>query len=111
MQVDYYAKYLKYKQKYLDLKEEMIGSGVDVCEAPITFKKIIRPTKEDYIAGKPAKEDDAKNHITGNAKYACNYYNEILDQELYYESAMKHKARCKKCEGAPEITPVPLKII
>tara|TARA_A100001015_G_scaffold247370_1_gene284175 strand:+ start:195 stop:554 length:360 start_codon:yes stop_codon:yes gene_type:complete len=27
MQVDYYAKYLKYKQKYLDLKEEMIGSG------------------------------------------------------------------------------------
>ena len=27
MQVDYHAKYLKYKQKYLDLKEEMIGSG------------------------------------------------------------------------------------
>jgi hypothetical protein len=27
MQVDYYAKYLKYKQKYLDLKEEMMGSG------------------------------------------------------------------------------------
>ena len=27
MQVDYHAKYLKYKQKYLDLKEEMMGSG------------------------------------------------------------------------------------
>ena len=25
MQVNYYAKYLKYKQKYLDLKEEMMG--------------------------------------------------------------------------------------
>ena len=25
MQVDYHAKYLKYKQKYLDLKEEMMG--------------------------------------------------------------------------------------
>ena len=29
MQVDYHAKYLKYKQKYLDLKEEMIGSGLN----------------------------------------------------------------------------------
>ena len=30
MQVDYYAKYLKYKQKYLDLKEEMMGKGKSV---------------------------------------------------------------------------------
>jgi hypothetical protein len=27
MQVNYLAKYLKYKQKYLDLKEEMMGVG------------------------------------------------------------------------------------
>jgi hypothetical protein len=27
MQVNYYAKYLKYKQKYLDLKKEMVVSG------------------------------------------------------------------------------------
>jgi hypothetical protein len=27
MQVNYYAKYLKYKQKYLDLKEEMMSVG------------------------------------------------------------------------------------
>jgi hypothetical protein len=32
MQVDYHAKYLKYKQKYLDLKEEMIGSGQTLKE-------------------------------------------------------------------------------
>jgi hypothetical protein len=33
MQVDYYTKYLKYKQKYLDLKEEMIGSGLNKQKA------------------------------------------------------------------------------
>jgi hypothetical protein len=39
MQVNYYAKYLKYKQKYLDLKEEMMGSG-----GPCDKKKTITET-------------------------------------------------------------------
>ena len=27
----YYSKYLKYKQKYLDLKKSLVGSGKGVC--------------------------------------------------------------------------------
>ena len=45
MQVDYHAKYLKYKQKYLDLKEEIIGGNATLNEAEEkAFQEWLRKT-------------------------------------------------------------------
>ena len=68
MQVDYHAKYLKYKQKYLDLKEEMIGSG-----DPEVLKKL-------QICKKKKKDDIAKRTaMTASEQIAmCDFQNSQL---------------------------------
>ena len=53
MQVNYYAKYLKYKQKYLDLKKVTVDVGIGATVVPVKLNpeltKIWTATKTCFI--------------------------------------------------------------
>ena len=56
MQVDYHAKYLKYKQKYLDLKEEMMGSGGPAIGKPEPIHEMWGPKEKEAFVKKMTPE-------------------------------------------------------
>ena len=62
MQVDYHAKYLKYKQKYLDLKEEMIGGNKTLNEADEqAFQAWLKEKGTNFVCSKKITVDFVKN--------------------------------------------------
>jgi hypothetical protein len=62
MQVNYYAKYLKYKQKYLDLKEEMMSVGGG------GYDEILKATQQCFEPLKKGQSLDAHNKACAAAK-------------------------------------------
>ncbi len=65
MEVDYYAKYLKYKNKYLELKEQM--GGAVIKEVTCKGKNIItcgatRGCHWDFEIGKTKKKGSCKKN-------------------------------------------------
>ena len=62
MQVDYHAKYLKYKQKYLDLKEEIRGGDATLNEADEkAFQAWLKENGKKFMCSKNITVDFVKN--------------------------------------------------
>ena len=106
MQVDYHAKYLKYKQKYLDLKEEMMGGGPTYVlpEKPNNALYDVLPefkskktNKMDCVEETTFKHPTKPASITGTPHEICN--NKI--NLKWVEEVLKNKEvkkMCKKCK-------------
>jgi hypothetical protein len=70
MQVDYHAKYLKYKQKYLDLKEEMSGGlkpNPKQCEAAQKIKIYDTAFSPDKDCNNTGRADHLANKKKDNS--------------------------------------------
>jgi hypothetical protein len=79
MQVNYLAKYLKYKQKYLDLKEEMVSVGGVKCSDKLPMQVKVRKkgfdTVEDFLYNVTNCKDTELNSRlqTSRVAEACAY--------------------------------------
>ena len=92
MQVNYYTKYLKYKQKYLDLKEEMMSVGgggappvteniyaLEEAQLSDELSKILSATKQCFKGPHKGTKSDALDK-------ACETANTGLANEEWLKS-------------------------
>jgi hypothetical protein len=100
MQVDYHAKYLKYKQKYLDLKEEMMGSGEFHSSIATHDVKVKDASSKECKSSITWKGAGLANVMKGPATVVCQKYKDLKDKnkrDIYKDDLAVHAARCKEC--------------
>ena len=62
MDVDYYAKYLKYKNKYIELKKQMGGVDDEIC-LPINTKELCSINTQCFWDNKCIKKENVNPQI------------------------------------------------